>query len=75
VEISEISENQLKAIVGRRQAAERDGVGLRAGKVAEKPQGEGKAAKKGERDWHSSAASADYIDLRGYESPYGKRKK
>jgi hypothetical protein len=32
--------------------------------VVEKTQGEGKAAKMGERGWHSGVASANYIDLR-----------
>jgi hypothetical protein len=65
VEISENSENHLKAIVGGRQAAGRDGFSGGAGKVAEKTQGEGKATKKGERGWHSRVGSANYIDLRG----------
>ena len=64
MQISENSENHLKAIVGWRQAAEVDRFGRTTGKVAEKPQGEGKAAKIGSRDWHSGEASADYIDLR-----------
>jgi hypothetical protein len=67
VEISENSENHLKAIVGGRQVAGRDGVRERAEKVAEKTQGEGKAAINAERGWHSAAASADYIDLRKME--------
>jgi hypothetical protein len=50
VEISENSENHLKAIVRGRQVAGRDGFSGEAGKVAEKTQGEGKAAKKGERE-------------------------
>ena len=44
MEISEISENNLKAIVGGRQVVEMNWVGGWAEKVAEKPQGEGKAA-------------------------------
>jgi hypothetical protein len=40
VEISEISENHLKAIVGGRQVAGRDGFRRGVGKVAEKTQGE-----------------------------------
>jgi hypothetical protein len=51
VEISENSENHLKAIVGRWQVAGRDGFSGRAEKVVEKTQGEGKAAKIGARDW------------------------
>jgi len=43
VEISEISENHLKAIVDGRQMAGRVRLGARAWKVAEKTQGEGKA--------------------------------
>jgi hypothetical protein len=50
VEISENSENHLKAIVGGLQVAERDGFRQGAGKVAEKTQGEGKAPKKGSRE-------------------------
>ena len=43
MEIAENSENHLKAIVGGRQVAGRDGFGQRAEKVVEKTQGEGKA--------------------------------
>jgi hypothetical protein len=50
VEISEISENHLKAIVGWRQVAGRDGLTGATEKVAEKTQGEGKAAKNGARE-------------------------
>ncbi len=64
MEISENSENHLKAIVGGRQVAEVVGFADRAGKVAEKTQGEGKAAKSGERGWQSGVGSANYIDLR-----------
>ena len=64
MEISENSENNLKAIVDGRQVAGTDGVRPRTEKVVEKPQGEGKAAKIGVREWHSSALSANYIDLR-----------
>jgi hypothetical protein len=49
VEIAENSENHLKAIVGGRQLAGRDGFRRNVQKVAEKTQGEGKAAKSGER--------------------------
>jgi hypothetical protein len=49
VEMSENSENHLKAILSERQAAERNRVRQRVEKVAEKPQGEGKATKKSER--------------------------
>jgi hypothetical protein len=45
VEISEISENHLKAIVGGWQVAGRDGFRGRAGKVAKKTQGEEKASR------------------------------
>jgi hypothetical protein len=45
VEISENSENHLKAIVSGRQAAELDSLRRGREKVAEKTQGEGKAAK------------------------------
>jgi hypothetical protein len=55
VEISEKSENHLKAIVERREVAGGDGVGDRAGKVAEKTRGEGKATRSepeaGSRGW------------------------
>jgi hypothetical protein len=37
----------------------------RAWKVAEKTQGEAKAAKTGERGWHSASPCANYLDLRG----------
>jgi hypothetical protein len=49
VEISENSENHLKAIVDGRQVADVVGFADLAGKVAEKTQGEGKAAKSSER--------------------------
>jgi len=49
VDISENSENHLKAIVGGRQVAGRDGVRQRAEKVAKKTQGEEKAVINGER--------------------------
>jgi hypothetical protein len=58
VEISEVSENHLKAIVGRRQVAGWDGFIGGAEKVVERTQGEEKAAKIGARDWHSSLSSA-----------------
>ena len=64
MEISENSENHLKAIVGGRQAAAADGVSDRGGKVVEKTQGEGKAVKNSERGWRSGVGSADYLDLR-----------
>jgi hypothetical protein len=64
VEISENSENHLEAILGGRQVAGRDGFRGSAGKVAEKTQSEGKAAKQGRRGWQSAGASANYIDLR-----------
>ena len=47
VEISENSENHLKAIVGGQQMAGVDGVSDRGGKVVGKTQGEGKALKSG----------------------------
>jgi hypothetical protein len=50
VEISENSENHLKVIVGGRQVAVRDGLTGATEKVAEKTQGEGKAAKNGARE-------------------------
>jgi hypothetical protein len=53
VEISEKSENHLKAIVDGREMAGVDGVRERAGKVEEKTQGEGKAARSGDRGWQS----------------------
>jgi hypothetical protein len=65
VEISENSENHLKAIVGARQLAGVDGFSGETGKVAERTQGEGKAPRIRERDWHSPASSANYLDLRG----------
>jgi hypothetical protein len=43
VEVAENSENHLKAIVGGRQVAGRDGFRRGDEKVVEKPQGEGKA--------------------------------
>jgi hypothetical protein len=64
VEISEKSENHLKAIVAGREVAGVDGVGERAGKVAEKTRGEGKAAKSRARGWQLGVGSAKYIDLR-----------
>jgi hypothetical protein len=64
VEISENSEDHLKAIVGRRQVDEGDGVRSRARKVVKKTQGEGKAAKNGARGWQSGTGSADCIELR-----------
>jgi hypothetical protein len=64
VEISENSENHLRAIVGGREVAGVDGLSDRAEKVAEKTQGEGKAAKSGARGWQSGLGSANYIDLR-----------
>ena len=68
MEISENSENHLKAIVGGRQVAGRDGFSARAEKVVEKTQGEEKAPKSGARSWQSAARSADYIDLRAMRS-------
>jgi hypothetical protein len=65
VEISENSENHLKAIVGGRQVAGRVRFGGRGGKVAEKTQGEGKASKGGERVWHSALPSANATILPG----------
>jgi hypothetical protein len=50
VENPEISENHLEAIVGTRQLAELDGFRPRPGKVAEKTQGEEKAAKSEPRE-------------------------
>ncbi len=64
VEIAENSENHLKAMVRGRQVAGRVWFSGRTGKVVEKPQGEGKAAKEGQREWQSGAASANYMDLR-----------
>jgi hypothetical protein len=49
VEISENSENHLKAIVDGREMAGVDGVRQWAGKVVEKTRGEGKAARSGAR--------------------------
>jgi hypothetical protein len=49
VEISENSENHLKAIVGRRQGTEKDGFSASVLKVVRKTQGEGKALGSGER--------------------------
>ena len=49
MEISENSENHLRAIVRGRQVAERDRFTAATGKVAEKTQGEGKAVKTGAR--------------------------
>ena len=63
MEISENSENHLKAIVGGRQVVEMNWFGRRAEKVAEKTQGEGKAAKSGARSWQSGVASANYMNL------------
>jgi len=63
VEISENSENHLKAIVDGREVAGVDGFSDRAGKVAEKTQGEGKAAKNGARSWQSGVGSANCMGL------------
>ena len=63
VEISENSENHLKAIVGWREVAGVDGVSDRGGKVVGKTQSEGKASKNGERGWQSRGGSANYIEL------------
>jgi hypothetical protein len=60
VEISENSENHLKAIVDGWQVAGKDGVSEFAEKVAEKTQGEEKAAKNLARDWHSTPSSANW---------------
>ena len=65
MEIAEKSENHLKAIVGRRQMAEGDGVWASAEISARKAWGEGKALKIGSRGWQPWVASAEYIDLRG----------
>ena len=64
MDISEKSENHLKAIVEGLEMAGLDGVRERAGKVAEKTQGEGKVAKSGARGWQSAVGCANYIDLR-----------
>jgi hypothetical protein len=63
VEISENSENHLKAIVGGRQMAGLDAVSDRGGKVVGKTQGEGKALKNGDRGWQLGVGSANYVDL------------
>ena len=63
MEISEKSENHLKAIVDGREVAEVDGVGERAGKVAEKTRGEGKATRSGARGWQSGVGSANFMEL------------
>jgi hypothetical protein len=63
VEITENSENHLKAIVGGRQVSGTIGFNARTGKVVEKTQGEGKASKSGERGWQSKAVNANYMDL------------
>jgi hypothetical protein len=73
VEISENSENHLKAIVGGRQVAEVNWFSDRAGKVEEKTQGECKANKSGARGWQSGIRSANYIDLRDMEHGLGNR--
>jgi hypothetical protein len=64
VDISENSENHLKAIVDGRQVAGKDGFMRCAGKVAERTQGGEKALKIEARSWHLRGASADSIDLR-----------
>ena len=64
VDISENSENHLKAIVGGRQTAVREGFRQCAGKVAGKTRGEEIAMKIDARSWQSHGASADFIDLR-----------
>jgi hypothetical protein len=63
VEISEKSENHLKAIVEGREMAGLDGVRDRAGKVAEKTRGEGKAERSGARGGQSGVAGARWIDF------------
>jgi len=50
VEISENSENHLKAIVGGRQTSGVVSFSVGTGKVAEKTQGEGKAVKNEARE-------------------------
>src|SRR5258706_7339881 len=64
VEMSENSENHLKAIVRGRQAAERNRVRQRVEKVAEKAQRELKATEKSERGSQSLVISANCIDVR-----------
>ena len=73
MEISEKSENHLKAIVDGREVAEVDGVGERAGKVAEKTRGEGKAAKSGARGWQLGVGSANYRERlwSGFSARFG----
>jgi hypothetical protein len=63
VEISEKSENHLKAIVEGREVAGVDGVRERVGKVVEKTRGEEKATRSGVRGWQSGVGSANYVDL------------
>src|ERR1022692_1278289 len=69
VEISENSENHLKAIVGWRQAAGKVGVTQVPKCRHEKSRGEGKAPKIGSRDGRSSVSSANYVDFRGVGGP------
>lgn len=64
MEISEKSENRLKAIFRGWQVAGPDGLTATVAKVVKKTQGEGKAAKIGSRGWQSGEASANYIELR-----------
>src|ERR1700693_4168934 len=64
VEISENSENHLKAIVGGRQVAGRDRLRESTGKRGKKATGRRKSGLPGGRCWHSGLMSANYMDLR-----------
>ena len=65
MEISENSENHLKAIVGWAASGWRwMELVNEAENAVKKTQGEGKASKIGERGWQSGVGSANYIDLR-----------
>jgi hypothetical protein len=69
VDISENSENNLKAIVGRLEMAERDRPTATTGKVAEKAEGNDKETKISSREWHSAVASADSMELQERNLP------
>ena len=60
VDISENSENNLKAIVVGRQVARMNGIGRRAGKWLEKSRGEEKAVKNGPREIRGCESYPDF---------------
>jgi hypothetical protein len=62
VDISEISENHLEAIIGGRQVAERVGVRRSAVERGQNATGRIKSVQD-RRTWHLAGVSANYIDL------------